>query len=63
MHPIISPWPFLNWEMDMLGNLPRALGGKVFMLAMRDYSSEWIEAEASAQVSDKEVVSFINILA
>ena len=64
LHPIISPWPFMKWEMDIVGKLPTAPGGKVFMLVMTDYFSKWIEAEAYVQVKDKEVVSFIkrNIL-
>ena len=64
LHPIISPWPFMKWGMDIVGKLPVAPGGKVFMLVMTDYFTKWIEAEAFAQVKDKEVVSFIkrNIL-
>ena len=64
MYPILSPWPFMKWGMDIVGKLPKAPGGKVFMLVMTDYFSKWIEAEAFAQVRDKEVVSFIkrNIL-
>ena len=51
-------------DMDIVGKLPVAPGGKVFMLVMTDYFSKCIEAEAFAQVEDKEVVSFIkrNIL-
>jgi ribonuclease HI len=64
LHSIISPWPFMKWGMDIVGKLPKAPGGKVFMLAMTDYFSKWIEAEAFAQVREKEVISFIkrNIL-
>ena len=64
MHPIISPWPFMKWGMDIVGKLPTTPGGKVFMLAMTDYFSKWIEAEAFVQVREKEVISFIkrNIL-
>ncbi|KAI3821347.1 hypothetical protein L1987_08913 [Smallanthus sonchifolius] len=64
LYPIISPWPFMKWGMDIVGKLPKAPGGKVFMLAMTDYFSKWIEAEAFVQVREKEVISFIkrNIL-
>lgn len=64
LYPIISPWPFMKWGMDIVGKLPRAPGGKVFMLAMAVYFSKWIEAEAFVQVRKKEVISFIkhNIL-
>ncbi|KAD7117086.1 hypothetical protein E3N88_04354 [Mikania micrantha] len=37
--------------MDIVGKLPKALGGKVFMLAMTDYFSKWIEVEAFVQAN------------
>ena len=56
LHPIPSSWPFMRWGMDIVGKLPKAPGGKVFMLAMTDYFSKWIEAETFAQVREKEVI-------
>ncbi|XP_074265766.1 uncharacterized protein LOC141588210 [Silene latifolia] len=50
MHPIISPWPFMMWGMDIVGKLPRAPGNRVYMLVMTDYFSKWIEAEAMTEV-------------
>ncbi|XP_074312554.1 uncharacterized protein LOC141648035 [Silene latifolia] len=38
MHPIISPWPFMNWGMDIVGPLPRASVNRVYMLALRTIS-------------------------
>ncbi|XP_074300871.1 uncharacterized protein LOC141632205 [Silene latifolia] len=46
LHPIISPWPFITWGMDIVGPLPKATGNKLWMLAMTDYFSKWIEVEA-----------------
>ncbi|XP_074271451.1 uncharacterized protein LOC141595387 [Silene latifolia] len=37
--------------MDIVGPLLRAPGNKVYMLAMTDYFSKWIEAESSSQKS------------
>ncbi|XP_074306427.1 uncharacterized protein LOC141641672 [Silene latifolia] len=51
IHPIISPWPFMKWGMDNVGPLPRASGNRTYMLAMTDYFSKWIEAEAFLQES------------
>ena len=64
LHPIIPPWPFMKWGMDIIGKLLKALGGNVFMLVMKNYFSKWIEAATFVQVRDKEGVSFIkrNIL-
>lgn len=39
--------------------MPPAPGQKVFMLALTDYFSKWIEADSFQQVRDQEVVSFI----
>ena len=49
----------MQWGMDIVGKLPKAPGGKVFMLAMTDYFSKWIEAESYVQIRDREVISFI----
>ncbi|KAK1432046.1 hypothetical protein QVD17_08935 [Tagetes erecta] len=64
LYHVSSSRPFMKWGMDIVGKLPKAPGGKVFMLAMTDYFSKWIEAEAFVQVREKEVISFIkrNIL-
>ena len=64
LHASIPSWPFMKWGMDIVGKMPPAPGQKVFMLAMTDYFSKWIEAEAFRQVTSKEVISFIkrNIL-
>ncbi|XP_074298830.1 uncharacterized protein LOC141629781 [Silene latifolia] len=59
MHPIISPWPFMMWGMDIVGKLPRAPGNRVYMLVMTDYFSKWIEVEAMTEVKEAHVISFI----
>ncbi|KAD2805369.1 hypothetical protein E3N88_38746 [Mikania micrantha] len=64
LYLMVSSWPFMKRGMDIVGKLPKALGGKVFTLSMNDYFLKWIEAEAFVQVREKEVISFIkrNIL-
>jgi len=36
----------MKWGMNIVAKLPKAPGGKLFMLVMTDYFSEWIEVEA-----------------
>ncbi|XP_074277906.1 uncharacterized protein LOC141601516 [Silene latifolia] len=50
LHPIIFLWLFMTWGMDIIGPLPRAPGNRLWMLAMTDYFSKWIEAEAFTEV-------------
>ncbi|XP_074300318.1 uncharacterized protein LOC141631560 [Silene latifolia] len=59
MHPIVSPWPFMMWGMDIVGKLLRAPGKRVYMLVMTDYFSKWIEVEAMIEVKEWQVISFI----
>ena len=45
--------------MDIVDKLPRAPGQKVFMIAMTDYFSKYIEADSYIKVKDKEVIELI----
>ncbi|XP_074298584.1 uncharacterized protein LOC141629495 [Silene latifolia] len=58
-HPIIAPWAFMKWGMDIVGPLTCASGNRTYMLAMTDYFSKWIEAKAFPQILEKHVISFI----
>ncbi|KAL5564335.1 hypothetical protein UlMin_027499 [Ulmus minor] len=59
LRPILSPWPFMKWGMDIVGKLPTAPGQRMYMLAVTDYFTKWVEAEAYHQVRDREVKNFI----
>ncbi|KAL5835807.1 hypothetical protein ACOSQ3_015358 [Xanthoceras sorbifolium] len=59
LHPISATWPFMKWGMDIVGKLPVATGGKVYMLAVTDYFTKWVEAESYMRIKDSEVKSFI----
>ena len=59
LHSTIAPWPFMKWGMDIVGKLPTAPGQRVFMLAVTDYFTKWVEAEAYKQVRDRDVKNFI----
>ena len=56
---IMSPWPFAQWGIDIVGPLPTALAQKKLLLVVTDYFSKWIEAEAFASIKDKDVTQFI----
>ena len=45
--------------MDIMGNLPMATGQRVYMLAVTDYFTKWVEPKAYHQVRDREVKNFI----
>ncbi|CAL2254387.1 unnamed protein product [Prunus armeniaca] len=45
-HPQNSPWPFMQWAIDLVGPLPQAPAKKEMMIVATDYFTKWIEAEA-----------------
>ena len=56
---IMSPWPFAQWGIDIVGPLPTTLAQKKLLLVAIDYFSKWIEVEAFASIKDKDVTQFI----
>jgi len=54
----VAPYPFMRWAMDIIGPLPCSRQRR-FILVLTDYFTKWIEAEAYAQVTDKEVRGFV----
>ncbi|KAK0604330.1 hypothetical protein LWI29_014567 [Acer saccharum] len=59
LNSISAPWPFMKWGMDIVGKLPAAPGGVVYMLVLTDYFTKWVEIGAYQQVRDTEVRNFI----
>ena len=45
--------------MDIIGPLPTVAAQKKFLLVATDYFSKWVEAEAYANIKDKDVTKFV----
>ncbi|KAK1629591.1 hypothetical protein QYE76_003906 [Lolium multiflorum] len=60
MNPIIKPWPFRGWGMDMIGKIhPPSSKGHVWVLAITDYFTKWVEAVPMKAVNASDVVDFV----
>ncbi|KAK1603266.1 hypothetical protein QYE76_018122 [Lolium multiflorum] len=60
MNPIIKPWPFRGWGMDMIGKInPPSSKGHVWVLAITDYFTKWVEAVPMKSVASKDVINFV----
>jgi hypothetical protein len=60
MNPIIKPWPFRGWGMDMIGKInPPSNKGHQYILAIMNYFTKWEEAIPMKSVTSKDVVNFI----
>jgi hypothetical protein len=60
MNPIVKPWPFRGWGMDIIGKInPPSSKGHQFILAIIDYFTKWVEAVLMKSVASKDVINFV----
>ncbi|KAL5567021.1 hypothetical protein UlMin_030185 [Ulmus minor] len=75
LRPILSPWPFMKWGMDIVGKLPTAPGQRMYMLAFisfdfQDFCKDWgiqlsfstpryPQANGQAESTNKTVINII----
>ncbi|XP_039683823.1 uncharacterized protein [Medicago truncatula] len=60
LHSIIKPWPFIGWALDVIGEIkPTSSKGYRYILVGIDYFTKWIEAIPLKDVTQEEVISFI----
>ncbi|XP_050222440.1 uncharacterized protein LOC126672528 [Mercurialis annua] len=56
--PIISPWPFSTWGIDILGPFPPATRKRKFLIVAIDHFTKWVEAEAVSDITSARVREF-----
>jgi hypothetical protein len=60
LHSIVKPWPFRRWALDVIGEIkPKSSKGHKYILVWIDYFTKWIEAIPLKEVTQDEVISFI----
>lgn len=60
MNPIIKPWPFRGWGIDLIGQVyPPSSKGHKFILVATDYFTKWVEAIPLKAVTSAAVVDFV----
>ena len=63
LHPVVKPWPFRGWAMDMMGKIhPPSSKHHCFILVATDYFTKWVEAKPYKAVNQTEVIRFIKDL-
>nr|KYP43561.1 Retrovirus-related Pol polyprotein from transposon 17.6 [Cajanus cajan] len=58
LHQMMSPWPFSQWGMDILGPFPPVKGQLKFLLVAIDYFTKWIEACPLAKITVENIRKF-----
>ena len=60
MNPIIKPWPFRGWAIDMIGQIyPPSSKGHKFILVANDYFTKWVEAIPLKKVTSANMIDFL----
>ena len=57
--PMMASWPFAQWGLDIMSPFLIAIRQLKFLVVGIDYLTKWVEAEALATITEKNVRSFI----
>ncbi|CAL2266448.1 unnamed protein product [Prunus armeniaca] len=59
LSPIVSPWPFAQWGLDLIGLMPEGKGQVKYAVVAVDYFTKWVEAKALATITAARVEDFV----
>ena len=54
-----APWPFAQWGLDIMGPFPTVIRQLKFLVVGINYFTKWVEAEALATITEKNIRSFV----
>ncbi|KAI5343733.1 hypothetical protein L3X38_011609 [Prunus dulcis] len=57
--PIVSPWPFAQWGLDLIGPMPQGKGQVKYAVVAVDYFTKWVEAEPLATITSAKIEDFV----
>ena len=57
--PMAAPWPFAQWGLDSIGLFPIVMRQLKFLIVTKNYFTKWVEIEALAIITEKNVRSFV----
>ncbi|GJW82784.1 reverse transcriptase domain-containing protein [Tanacetum coccineum] len=57
--PIMAPWPFYKWRIDIAGPFPEGPGKVKFLIVAMNYFTKWIEAKSVSTITSNQVNKFV----
>ena len=57
--PMTAPWPFSQWELDIIGPFSTTVRQLKFLVVGINYFTKWVEVEALAIITEKNIRSFV----
>ncbi|KAI5335079.1 hypothetical protein L3X38_025212 [Prunus dulcis] len=60
MNPVVKPWPFRGWAMDLIGKIyPASSQQHCFIIVATDYFTKWVEAKPIKTTTSQEIITFV----
>ena len=60
MNPIVMPWTFRGWAIDLIGQIyPPSNKGHKFILVATDYFTKWVKAIPLKKVISANMIDFV----
>ncbi|KAI5312507.1 hypothetical protein L3X38_041680 [Prunus dulcis] len=60
MNPVVKPWPFRGWAMDLIGKIyPASSKQHYFIIVATYYFTKWVEAKPIKSTTSQEIITFI----
>ena len=59
LNPLSSPWPFAQWDLDIVGPFPKAAVNKRYLPVSTNYFIQWVEVEPLANIRDIDAKKFV----
>ena len=56
---MMSPWPFAQWGIDLIGPLPKGRGAATHTIVAIDYFTKWVEVGVLSQITERNTTDFI----
>ena len=56
--PMMAPWPFFQWGLDIMGPFPTAVRQLKFLIVGSEYFIKWVEDEALSIITEKKYSKF-----
>ncbi|CAL8991901.1 unnamed protein product, partial [Prunus brigantina] len=56
---MVSPWPFAQWGLDLIGPMPEGKGQVKYAVVAVDYFTKWAEAEALATITAARIETLV----
>ncbi|XP_015574160.1 uncharacterized protein LOC107261195 [Ricinus communis] len=59
VHNLTSPWPFIAWGIDIIGEIKSPLNGHRYIVVVIDFFSNWVKAKSFTTVGARQMAKFI----